>query len=406
MADNSTWMGDILAPSIRLNQIVMPGSHDAGMSLGSSYAQTQDLDISAQLQNGARWFDLRFFIKNGDARTYHGSFLKRVQNRGWDTMITTAGESYDDIIQSVIEFLSWNPDEFLFLRFSKCAPKFWETLKKDVHFQFIEDGVHEGKLLFNLNTNLIDATVNDLRGKCIFLIEDECFGDYDLTNNNGFHELKKTNCEKKGKNRQEGQSDVDSPLHYCGAYSGNRKPENIIAEGILDRVLTAEINAEKKDALKKLQKNNTQDKKSVEHYIGDCGGDVTRHLFVLYWTSTGGGLMPNQYNVHDNTILLRETGPAINEYIKEIGAKIKQLSLNDENFFGFEVDQKLFAEEKYDYVMKVLDPTNAKDYFLPNVVMYDFINEFQSREIWMLNSKDLRNFVLNTELEHHTVEDD
>jgi hypothetical protein len=62
----------------KLNQIVMAGSHDAGITKGGANAQTQDLDIGGQALAGIRFFDLRVaaFAKG---RGYHGD--KQVKSR-------------------------------------------------------------------------------------------------------------------------------------------------------------------------------------------------------------------------------------------------------------------------------------------------------------------------------------
>jgi len=61
--DTAAWMGR-LADSTKLNRIVMPGSHDAGMSqtdhcgaggdLNPGLSQTQGLNILDQLKAGSR----------------------------------------------------------------------------------------------------------------------------------------------------------------------------------------------------------------------------------------------------------------------------------------------------------------------------------------------------------------
>jgi len=66
-----------LGGSRRLYETVFAGSHDASITSGSSYAQTQDLDIAGQADAGVRLFDLRILArKEGDTVKlvgYHGS---------------------------------------------------------------------------------------------------------------------------------------------------------------------------------------------------------------------------------------------------------------------------------------------------------------------------------------------
>ncbi|WP_323118291.1 PI-PLC domain-containing protein [Burkholderia alba] len=77
------WMGRLDA-STRLDQIVMPGTHDAGMSetshcappefLGSGgLSRTQAVNVFQQLSCGSRYFDLRVDYDYGELVTYHRS---------------------------------------------------------------------------------------------------------------------------------------------------------------------------------------------------------------------------------------------------------------------------------------------------------------------------------------------
>jgi hypothetical protein len=73
--DRNNWMGD-LPDAIRsktLRDIVIPGSHDAGMYCNvPEGAKTQDQTIYEQLQGGIRYFDIR--VMSGDPqKIYHGS---------------------------------------------------------------------------------------------------------------------------------------------------------------------------------------------------------------------------------------------------------------------------------------------------------------------------------------------
>lgn len=78
------WMGDLAArnPDLLINQITMPGSHDAGMYAAEStslardsWARTQSLDIYDQLVSGSRYFDLRVYWDGTRYRMGHFSDL-------------------------------------------------------------------------------------------------------------------------------------------------------------------------------------------------------------------------------------------------------------------------------------------------------------------------------------------
>ena len=82
----SSWMGDFLLSNksdYTLKDIVIPGSHDAGMSvltaaggqqkgtINECNTLTQVLNIEGQLESGIRMFDLRIGIYNGEMYTKH-----------------------------------------------------------------------------------------------------------------------------------------------------------------------------------------------------------------------------------------------------------------------------------------------------------------------------------------------
>lgn len=95
-----------------LRHIVIPGSHDAGMSTitgGTGFGnamdcQTQSQNIGQQLENGARYFDLRPTISSGQFVSGHYS------NTG-NSIISwqgANGESFDDIIAQVNAYTEYH----------------------------------------------------------------------------------------------------------------------------------------------------------------------------------------------------------------------------------------------------------------------------------------------------------
>ncbi|KAI9860060.1 MAG: hypothetical protein M1813_006408 [Trichoglossum hirsutum] len=89
----------------------MPASHDAGMSVLNGHTSgsnkqdtvTQNLDISGQLNSGARYFDIRPVIASGGFATGHYSKIKGVWQSG-------NGQSIDDIISQINRFLDCNQE--------------------------------------------------------------------------------------------------------------------------------------------------------------------------------------------------------------------------------------------------------------------------------------------------------
>lgn len=74
---NDRWMAN-LAGSIGqrpLNQIVIPGAHDAGTYTMSAYHWAQELEVYDQLRHGVRWLDVRAYYEENkkDYMIFHGN---------------------------------------------------------------------------------------------------------------------------------------------------------------------------------------------------------------------------------------------------------------------------------------------------------------------------------------------
>ena len=138
-----------------LRHVVMPGSHDSGMSkltgailtgATSSNTQTQGLSTYDQLRMGARWFDLR-------VQTVHQVVPKCCDNyEFWTTHISDeraevpigqSGEHLDEVVDNINKFTSENPGEVIILQFRyligirkvpSLGPIYWETKQKDEFF--------------------------------------------------------------------------------------------------------------------------------------------------------------------------------------------------------------------------------------------------------------------------------
>lgn len=161
----------------RLNEIVMAGSHDAGITQGGGNAKTQKLDILGQASAGVRLFDLRvagesvkvFGQKQVELKTYHGPLTKSNvtkpvtglqgrQNVVQSTVTGTFGEGLVMILNDARGFVTTNRSEFLILKFDKC--KNWE--------QIAELCVQElGNTLYTGSGNLNKKRLFDLAGKVI-----------------------------------------------------------------------------------------------------------------------------------------------------------------------------------------------------------------------------------------------
>ncbi|MBE0639380.1 MAG: hypothetical protein IH598_12755 [Bacteroidales bacterium] len=101
------WMGHV-ADSIYLNQLTIPGTHDAGAdkhtsdlgSLVAPFAICQDFSIPSQLALGVRWFDIRLCYD--DNLTLHHSDLSLAKN-------------FKDVLHYCVVFLNDHPTETVIL---------------------------------------------------------------------------------------------------------------------------------------------------------------------------------------------------------------------------------------------------------------------------------------------------
>lgn len=121
--DNANWMRDLLKrkPNARLNDITMPGSHDAGMytvtetfaPASAEVTQTQDDPFLKQLRAGSRYFDVRIWLNHDEYYTYHGSTPLGVK------FVGCQGGKLSDILNDVNQFIEQHgKNETVILRIS------------------------------------------------------------------------------------------------------------------------------------------------------------------------------------------------------------------------------------------------------------------------------------------------
>ena len=145
-----TWMKDI-KDDTKINEIIMPGSHDAGTYGMSWLGATQHLTIEEQLKLGVRYFDLRVNKVDNEYVMFH-SILN--------------GTKFDPILDSIVQFLDENPSETLLLDFQHF---------KNGSDDYVYNEVNErlkGKLVVQDESQnelqyVDDLTLKETRGKCI-----------------------------------------------------------------------------------------------------------------------------------------------------------------------------------------------------------------------------------------------
>lgn len=181
--NTTNWMSK-LPDSKRLNEIIMPGSHDAGMSqcdypasiffltkkeeraAQENITVTQKYNIFFQLSSGARYFDIRLQWRNNDLRTYHRESVLGID-------FGCNGETFTQIMLSTIYFLDQNPTETVIL---KLSFKREDALALNQTKFFLETfvAVHKDRTYVTTTPqeNLAKVPLEDLRGKIVFIIDD------------------------------------------------------------------------------------------------------------------------------------------------------------------------------------------------------------------------------------------
>ncbi|WP_299461628.1 hypothetical protein [uncultured Microscilla sp.] len=167
----SSWLGN-LNDSLRLDQITMPGSHDAGMSslhhcnpalLADAYTRTQSLSIGAQMACGARYFDIRVDYDHDNLVTYH-------RNGGFGCN----GQSLKDVLDETVSFLNTHRTEIVILKFSHIRNhgndhKPAETKAKINGFlNSYNQAMYTNN---NANINLAKVPLGEARGKMILVFD-------------------------------------------------------------------------------------------------------------------------------------------------------------------------------------------------------------------------------------------
>lgn len=262
------WMRG-LANTRTLRNIVIPGSHDAGLwrvaghGLRSGHVVTQLYDIRGQLDHGCRLFDFRVFNYNATGRTTakdlrFGHFAEKVGfigGRG-NSMMGRFGPKLIEALDDVTDFLDDNPYETVILRFSHInadnRPLVVDTVKDRLD-RYLYTTNAGGQL--NLCTIPLGQRggLHSLRGKVLAIFDR---GDgFQREPDEGiftYHSFKKVDTVP--------DLDTEVDLHLCGEYS-NKSSYPQMRQLQLDR--------------------------RAEHHNHRVNGNQD-HLFVCYFTLTSG----------------------------------------------------------------------------------------------------------------------
>jgi hypothetical protein len=272
-----------LGANLQLNQIVMAGTHDAGITMGDDNAKTQDLDIGGQANAGVRIFDLRVaaYRHAGKAvfETFHGPretlkpFVKPRKIDGgtekeYDLKLSrqlfgTRGEALDDILNQSLEFIGNNGTEFLLLKFDKCDN--WQALADQIKLKL------EGSdTLFRYPINLNTATLEQLKGKIIPLFMKKGYDELDT----------KTQA-------YSGIMPIRNLYKTTNVYERTYSGIQYLGKGGTD-INTSNFSEKITENLKKQSKIMKQGREGIKHIISpDVAPADPQLMGMAYWTTTG-----------------------------------------------------------------------------------------------------------------------
>ncbi|MEL4506140.1 phosphatidylinositol-specific phospholipase C domain-containing protein [Luteococcus sp. H138] len=94
------WMG-ALDPSLRLDCLTIPGTHNSGATRGGRWVACQSRPVREQLDAGVRYLDIRVRHHRGTFRIHHNQFFQRL--------------TLDDVLEACQDFLLAHPTESVLL---------------------------------------------------------------------------------------------------------------------------------------------------------------------------------------------------------------------------------------------------------------------------------------------------
>lgn len=156
-----------LPASATLNNVVMPGSHDAGMSelrhcsVGASDAntQTQQLDVRGQLEAGSRYFDVRVDFDHDQLVTYH-----RTGALGCN------GQAFEAVLKQITAFLQQYKTETAILKLSHVRDDS-STTKKKVEEMLLSSPFAPYLYKTGDGANLAQVSLGKAAGKLIVVLD-------------------------------------------------------------------------------------------------------------------------------------------------------------------------------------------------------------------------------------------
>jgi hypothetical protein len=336
------WMQ--LYPNRTLGELHMPGSHDAGTSKGDidltamgsvSNAATQSLTILEQIGVGTRFFDLRLAEHGNKIVAHH----------------TTAGQGafsktgVDQVLADAAAFCLNHPSEIVIFRISHTSA----STKAD------EIAINSGGAALHKGTgNLCLKTLAEIArdGNLVLIFDDSRFK---VDQKKGIHGYSKF--------KTDGNA---AGIATCGCYSGTHKLDEVICNGLKGQYL-----------------HNTSH------------GGRHDHLWQVYWQKTytnpvsttgieGGATKGAKLNFKDGKAhggTHAATGYMIS-LMKGLGGP------KGTSEFTVQAEKTKGTFKKSVVQQEVMYSTLAfRNFALPNIISYDFVNEATNKLIISMNDK-------------------
>ena len=165
------WMGKI-NDNVALDQLMMPGSHDAGMSethhcdllskIGTGYVKTQGGSVGDQLVNGSRYFDIRVDYDHDELVTYHRS-----------GKFGCNGQDLKDVLDETVAFLKAHSTETAIIKISHIRNDRGDRANIKAKINKLLTNSYSSAMYSNnnKNMNLAELALGDVRGKMIVVFD-------------------------------------------------------------------------------------------------------------------------------------------------------------------------------------------------------------------------------------------
>ncbi|TFW14839.1 hypothetical protein [Duganella callida] len=366
-----------LGAAKQLNEIVLVGSHDAGITGGGANAQTQNLDIGGQARAGVRFFDLRiaafstktssYGAKQTELKAFHADGMLHAKDAKVRSVVgfsgtgeiqrsklhggTDKGESLIKMLRDARSFVK-SADfagEFLILKFDKCTN--WGLIA-DLCREHLGDALYTGG--GNINT----LTLGALAGKVVAAFMPDGYAALDARGRAGITPIK---------NLYKPPADYDpnfGGLQYWGAGGtsatngkshADKVKENIKKQSKILAAATTGVQVKK----------TMQFARSVEYANAPANPNI---MGMMYWTTTG--LIASIEERNNEMWSLANLGGLDKMWLQSF----KQVA----DFFEQTLPQNID--------MLSYGSGGTLKMFMPNIVMIDFADDTKCSYIYGLNT--------------------